>query len=78
MQQIGIAFEVGNLQHRHPALTHAKKFPRTAQVQVGLCDLETVARFIDDLEPRARQFRQGVLIEQDAAALCRAATDAPS
>ena len=77
-QQIDVTLQIRDLQHRYTALAHTKKLAGATQMQIGLRNLETIGRFINHLEPRTRQRLQRLLIEQDATALFRAASDPPA
>src|SRR5688572_15449134 len=77
LDQVAVALQIGKAQQRRAALALAQEFARAAQQKVLARDLETVARFADQLDAFAGISRQ-LAVEQDADALARAAPDPPA
>src|SRR5688572_5553360 len=66
VEQIEVGVDVGETQHRDPALARAEELAGAAQPQVLARDLEAVAVLEDDLQPRPRGVGERVLVEQYA------------
>src|SRR5579862_1764149 len=66
-----VLLQVGIAQQRRAALALAKILAGAAQLQVLARDLEAVAVFENDLEPRTRSIRERRGVQQDAGALAR-------
>src|SRR5258706_9610058 len=80
--ELRVALEVGEAEQRIAALALAQDFAGPAQLEVAVRDLESVARFVDHLEARARRLGERAAVEQDAGAVARissgGAADAPA
>ncbi len=61
-----VAHQIGDLEIGQPGLTGAEQFPRAAQFQIALGDLEAVIGLAQHPEPALGRFGQGSMIEQHA------------
>src|SRR6266700_5589927 len=77
-KQFAIAQRIGDVEAQVPSLARAEKLSRTAELEIGFSDLESIGCAHHGLEPRAGFISQAGRRHQNAVRLPRATANPPA